>query len=177
MSVLGKRYAEGLARVAREQDHLRDFLRELKQIRIVFDDNPEIMTFMRDPGVALERKKQMMHELFESSTYPAVISFLDVLLDAGRIRYFNEVVDEYRYIANHKEKVFHVEIYTPYELTQDEYDRITEQERLRIGANEMRTEVIIDPSIRGGIVVRVGDFKYDYSLNGAIEDLREYLKQ
>jgi F-type H+-transporting ATPase subunit delta len=97
-----------------------------------------------------------------------------LLLRRGRIEDLPRVAAEYRRLDDRRQGITHATATSASELTQDEIRELTARLEQSTGGR-IALDVEVDPSLLGGLVVRVGDRLIDGSVRGRLERLRNQL--
>jgi F-type H+-transporting ATPase subunit delta len=103
-----------------------------------------------------------------------VLNLIVLLLRRGRIELLPRVAQEFARLDDLRNRVIHAAAISAAPMGPDEVRALTARlEQLSGGRVELATDV--DPSILGGIVVRLGDRLIDGSVRGRLERLRSKL--
>jgi F-type H+-transporting ATPase subunit delta len=84
------------------------------------------------------------------------------------------VAAEYRRLDDRRQGITHATATSASELTQDEIRELTARLEQSTGGR-IALDVEVDPSLLGGLIVRVGDRLMDGSVRGRLERLRNQL--
>lgn len=141
-----------------------------------------------DIGALVERARRMLdqkqlplssrielvvHAVGTSISRP-VLNLVLLLLRRGRIEDLPRVAAEYRRLDNRRQGITEATATAAAPLTPDEVRALTARlEQFTGGRVEL--DVQVDPSLLGGLVVRVGDRLIDGSVRGRLERLRNQL--
>ena len=170
--VSGKRYAQAIFELAREQDQVDQWSVDLDLVDQVVQD-PEFRTFLNHADVPLEQKRQAVDAVLRD-VHPTVRNMLHVLVSRGLADSVIGLRDSYTELldAHHGRQRVGVTSAVPLEDTQ--LERIT-----RFISDITRREVVIttqvDESIMGGIVIQIGDQLLDGSTRSKLEGLRNQM--
>jgi F-type H+-transporting ATPase subunit delta len=82
---------------------------------------------------------------------------------APRGRTIERVLDDYAQLAAGRRERLIARVTSAVDLTDDQQERLGEALRREFG-REIRLEVVVDPSLLGGITVRIGDELIDGSV-------------
>ncbi len=135
------------------------------------DDSPELQMALTDPSLTAERKAALVHDLVGGSAAPATVSVLTHLGGNLRGRRPASAVEDLARQASDQRKQVLAEVRSAITLTDEQSTRLaaaltTLQGRL------VRLNVLVDPAVLGGIVVRVGDDVIDGSVATRLEQAR-----
>lgn len=168
-----RRYAEAVFDLAHEsgtQDQWKD---DLDVLANVAGDGgalgvlENIKTPMEDRLALLDRALTGMS--------PLVRNFARLLVSRRRLSLVPQIAQIYGEMLDQRNGVVRAEAITAVPLSEDERDAIVERLRAITGARDIRIESRIDPSIIGGLVVRVGDQLIDGSTRSRLVQLRRRL--
>jgi F-type H+-transporting ATPase subunit delta len=171
---VAKRYAEALFDVANTQGQVDAVEKELAGVVGVLEAHPALNNLLLTPSLSVEVKKQQITDLFGGRVSDIVLNFLKLLFDSRRQDAIIGINTEFvRLVDKARNRVkATVESATP--LTEEELQTLTE----KLGTNGQQVELTkkVNPSLIGGLKVRVGDRVFDYSVATRLERFRQTLK-
>jgi len=175
MEEIAQVYARALFEVAREQGKL-DLVREqIGQFADALDESGDLRVFFFSPYFSTEEKKDGLRRTVEGAD-PAIVNFLEALLERHRMPVIFRIRDEYGRLWDSENKLLPVQVTSAVGLDDATVksigDRIGEQTGQRV---ELTSTV--DPSILGGIVLRVGNSILDASIKHRLDQLRKHVAQ
>jgi F-type H+-transporting ATPase subunit delta len=148
---------------------------DLVAIRDAIASSPELTQLLDNPAFPARGKKDILLELATGSD-PLVRNLLQVLVDNGRLTALSDVVDVFSARVRDSEQQLEVELTTAVPVGADEADRL----RGRIAEASGKDVTLrrrVDPSVVGGIVLRIGDQLIDASVRGRLDGLRLALRK
>ncbi|ACB86394.1 ATP synthase F1 subunit delta [Natranaerobius thermophilus] len=173
--IIPKRYAEALFQLAKEREKINEITQSFNQLIERLRSNEEVFKLLSYPVVDIAEKKQVADEL-TADLEQEIRDYLKVLIDNKRTDELAEIHDTFLDLVRTEENRTLCEVKTPIPLDEDELKKI--QDLLaQMSEGEVEIETTTDESIIGGIVVRIGDRVFDYSLKGQLNSLREQLKK
>jgi len=175
MEEIARVYARALFEVATEQGKL-DLVREqLGQFADALNENGDLRVFFFSPYFSTEEKKDGLHRALLDAD-PAIVNFLETLLERHRMPVIFRIRDEFQRLWDAENKLLPVEVTSAVDLDaatgKSIGERIGEQTGQRV---ELTSRV--DPSILGGIVLRVGNSILDASIKHRLDQLRKHVAQ
>lgn len=173
-SPVARRYASALLQQA-DADGVTDRVdADVDLLRQAIADSRDFALLLRSPVVSRERKLAALRALLESRVQPVTLRFLGLMVDKRREGLFGEVIDAYRALRDARLGLVQAHVRTARAL--DAADERAVADRLsRLTGRKVRLAVTLDPSLVGGMVVRVGDTVYDGSVANRLASLRERL--
>jgi F-type H+-transporting ATPase subunit delta len=172
---VARRYAKALLDLAMRDDQVVEIGDQLQQHVELFQASGNLQAILWHPGVSVEVKTNVLKDILDQ-TQPAVLlrNFILLLLDKDRLRQFDLICQQYEQMANDRLGRVVVEVTTAVELDDDQQQAVT-QKLAEITQKEVRVETQVDPSIIGGLVVRINHTVLDGSLQGQLSRLRHEL--
>ena len=171
--VLAKRYAEAFLGFARDTIGMDKAIEELKNLKIVLFENPQLQQFLVNPEIAVADKGKAIDGIFKDNFSQQTRQFLKLLLEKGRIKYVIDICDYVRVTYSHGEAIEGV-LKTSYPLDLDLIQKIKSrfEERLQ---KKINLYLELDPDLLGGIQIRIGNAVIDGSVRRRIDELRRKL--
>ena len=167
-----KVYADALFELCVEENTLEETFEELKALRAIFDDNPELPQLLSSPSMGESDKHAVIDNIFKGRVMDTTFNFLCVLADHGRVRFFDKIEEVFHGLYNDKKGILEVEV-----VTSEPLGSALEQKLKAKLENKSGKSVVIkkkvDKSIIGGIIIRYSDSEIDGSLRKRLDDLRK----
>ncbi|TYR80168.1 F0F1 ATP synthase subunit delta [Priestia megaterium] len=173
-SVVAKRYALALFQLATEKQMIDEIQGQLEIVQQVFKDNPELLDVLTHPKITVERKKQFVHTAL-AELAPTVQNTIFLLLERHRIEIVEDIVAEYRFLANEVRGVADAIVYSVKPLTAEEEKAISESFASKVGKHTLNISNIVDKSLIGGVKLRIGNRIYDGSISSKLETIHRGL--
>ena len=168
-----RRYAEAAFEVAMRDDTVEAWRSELDTAASIVADE-RVGRMLANPALPLEQRVEMAKSIFGKSVDQPVLNLIGLMLRRGRIHELPQLAAEFRRLDNARQGITIATAISAAPLTEDEIRALTQRlEGLTGGRVEL--EVQVDPSLLGGLVVRVGDRMIDGSVRGRLERLRNQL--
>jgi F-type H+-transporting ATPase subunit delta len=167
-------YAEGLYSVARAEGDPGRVVDELFTFSRVLEGADELRDKLTDAHIPVTTRQQIIEDLLGVKAHPATASLVGMVVSTGRIRQLPAIVAamvELRARAGDKEVA---EVHSAVPLTDDQVSRLADALHKATG-KFVDVRVIVDESVKGGIVARVGDTVIDGSVRRRLEMLRNSL--
>lgn len=172
--VVAKRYAKALFELASERGIIAQVEEELEAVVAVLQNNADFKSLLQHPNVALSVKNDLLAKAFEGKVSDAVLNTLQLLVSRRREAILAALYVDYVKIANEALGQATATVYTPFALSEDNVQEIA-QHFGKVSGKKLRIQTVLEPSLLGGIQVRIGDRLYDGSLSGKLERLQKSL--
>lgn len=174
-STIAKRYARAFFEIAGEEKRYEEYYRELGRFSAVFRENKSLEEFLANPIFAQPDKKAVVESVLEKIRIsPLTANFLKLLADKRRIEILPDIEHCYRELMDNALKKARVTVKTALPLS-GELSRRLQSGLEELTGKEVEMTVLEEPSLIGGIVVRVGDTLYDGSIRAQLNNIRNLL--
>ncbi len=168
-----RRYAEAAFEVGLRDGTVERWRSELDAATIVIGDERAIGT-LSNPAIPIDQRSNAIAGLLKGTASGPVLNLIQLLLRRGRIEELPRVAAEFRRLDDRRNGITHATATSAAPLTPDEVRALTQRLEQSTGGT-IALDVQVDPSLLGGLVVRVGDRLIDGSVRGRLERLRNQL--
>ncbi len=134
--------------------------------------NAELIDALSDSRVPAERKQGIVDDLIGSRASKVTVAAINFVVAAGQARHLGEIATKLAELAAEAEGEVVAEVRAPLDLDADQLDRLTAALSKATG-KRVQVKVIVDPSVIGGVVAKVGDTVLDGSVQSRFTELRE----
>jgi F-type H+-transporting ATPase subunit delta len=168
-----RRYAEAAFEVAMRDGTLERWRTDLDLAAGTAGD-PRALGVLANPAIPIQRRTAALDEMLGTRVSKEAANLVRLLLRRGRIEQLPRVAAEFRRLDDERQGITHATATSATELTPDEVRQLTARLEQSTGGR-IALDVEVDPSLLGGLVVRVGDRLIDGSVRGRLERLRNQL--
>lgn len=174
--LVSKRYSNALFEVAFEQGQYEAVQDELSFVTACLNEEPKLYQLLKSPLISSDEKKEILSAIFKENVSKEVFNFLRIIIDKGRESYIESIVEEYRVLANKvKNKIDAVAI-TAVPMNELDLKKLQVNLSMSSGKN-IQLQNQVDPSVKGGVLVKIGDKVIDGTVKSRLENLKEQLSQ
>lgn len=161
---IGEVYARAFLASIQSDSQAEEILRQLGEfVKVVVERLPEFQTMLAAPRIPAEEKIGILDRVLGSRVHTLLLRFLKVIARHGRLDCLREIYAASRKLWNVGRGIVEVKVTTAQPLDQQVRSRIEESLTQKLkSAIEVRSHV--DPSLIGGIAIRVGDQVFDGSV-------------
>jgi len=138
------------------------------------DESPDLQLALTDPSVSAASKGALVRDLVGGSASPTTTALLSYAAGHLRGRRPAAAVEELARLASEQRRQVLAEVRSAIALDTEQATRLATA-LTRLQGRRVRVNVIVDPDVVGGIVVRVGDDVIDGSVSARLEQARRAL--
>lgn len=172
--VVSKRYAEALFQLGKEKGILDELRDQSLLVKKVFDENKELATFLTHPKVDLQSKKDFVAKAF-ASLQTELVNALKLLIDRNRIANVPDIADELVQLVNEENGIADATVYSVRQLTDAEKQQLSKSFSKHLNKKEIKINNVVDPSVIGGVKIRVGNTIYDGTISGKLHRIEQQI--
>ncbi|WP_298340658.1 ATP synthase F1 subunit delta [uncultured Algibacter sp.] len=165
------RYAKALLSLASDQNSAEAVNKDMKLIAETIADNKELSDMLHSPVVSSSDKKAVVLEVFKTSN-KLTINLVDTLVDNNRINILGYVASKYNDLFEASKGVQIATVTTAVALSADLKKQVLAKAKELTG-KKVEVENIIDESILGGFILRIGDVQYNASVANQLNKLKQ----
>jgi F-type H+-transporting ATPase subunit delta len=174
---VAKIYAQAIVEAADAAGCRREVLDELGLLaREVLPKVPEAVAVFSSPKISAEEKGRIIDRLAGNRMKPTTVNALHVLARHGRLGMLGAVVQAAERLADERDGKQQATFTTAVPLDTAEQSRIVGETEKALAAS-LKPRFVVDPTIIGGLVVRVGDTIYDQSVATGLTRISGHLNQ
>jgi F-type H+-transporting ATPase subunit delta len=168
-----RRYAEAAFEIALRDGTVDAWRSELAAAASLLADE-QIRPVLASPAVPIASRMEILTRVLVGTADGPVVNLISLLLRRGRIEQLPRVAAEFKRLDDLRQGITPATATTAAALEPAEVRALTERlEQFTGGRVEL--DIQVDPSLLGGLVVRVGDRLIDGSVRGRLERLRNQL--
>ncbi|MFC5047709.1 ATP synthase F1 subunit delta [Aquimarina hainanensis] len=167
------RYAKAVLSIAQDQKATQDVQNDMKTISETVENSPELRMLLNSPLVKNEVKRASLKEVFKGSG-ALTHKLFDVLLANKRVDQLDQVARQYSLLFDQLNNTQVATVTTAIPLDDALRTKVLAKVKELTG-NEATIENLIDESIIGGFILRVGDLQYNASIAHKLTSLKREL--
>lgn len=168
------RYAKAIISLAKDKGVTKEVNEDMKLINNTIDGTGDLRTFLKSPVIKDSIKKNALLEIFKDVN-GITSGMFNILMENNRLEILSQVTSKYMFLFNQMNNVQVAKVTTAFPLTPALETKI-QQKVKELTGNEAKIENIIDESIIGGFILRVGDIQYNGSVQAQLNNLKREFK-
>jgi len=177
LSMVAAQYAEAVLELAYKEGgeaQANTVLSDISLINQVNEGYPTFSLILDHPSITTEEKRKLLVSTFNGKVSDLGLRLLELLLDKRRLHLLKPIETQYHELLNQRKNILGATLSCADPLSEkavaDIKARLTEHlgRRLELAIN-------VDPSLIGGMVLRLGDQVLDGSIKGKLRNLERAL--
>ncbi|TCL72743.1 F0F1 ATP synthase subunit delta [Rhizobium sp. BK251] len=177
ISGVAERYASSLFELASEQGAVEAVTADLDRFQAMLDESDDLKRFVASPVFSAEEQLKAIAVIGEKAGFGALFaSFLKVVAGNRRLFALPGMMKSFRRIAARQRGEISAEVTSAHALTPAQENELRAALKSVTG-KDVAVVVTVDPSILGGLIVKVGSRQIDTSLRTKLSTLKLALKE
>jgi len=173
---LSGRYATALFELARDSKTLPQVEASLATVRQALDESADFRTLATSPLIGRDAAARAVAATAAALKLDATTAkFLGVLAQNRRLAQLPAIVRDFRRLAAQFRGETTAEIVSAHPLDTDQVEALRQQLRARVG-RDVNVDLAVDPSLLGGLVVKIGSQMIDSSIKTRLNSLAHAMK-
>lgn len=173
---LAGRYATALFELARGAKAIEQVEASLETVRAALADSADFARLAASPLVARKDAARAVAAVAQVLKLDAMTAkFLGVLADNRRLGQLPQVIRAFRALAANFRGEATAEVASAHPLSDDQVAALKQSLRQRVG-REVAVDLRVDPTLLGGLVVRLGSQMIDSSIKTRLNSLAQAMK-
>lgn len=173
--LISKTYGDALFELAVEQDKVDALLEEIGQLQQVLSENEEFGRLMNHPKIIKEEKIQVAKNVFEGRMSDELLGFLTIIISKDRYRDIEAILDYFIAEVKQYKGIGVATVTTAVPLREEQCRKIEQRLLDTTSYTKMEMNYLLDKSLIGGMVIRIGDRVVDSSISTKLNELQKEL--
>ncbi len=169
-------YANAVLSIAEAEEVLDDVVEELFVFAKTFEVNTELREALTDPELPHENKGALIDQLVGERANRHTANILRLIVEQGRARQLVRIVEEVAKLAAERRLRVVAEVRSAVPLDDARRARLAQALSTATGRT-VEVAIVLDRTVIGGVLTRVGDEVIDGSVRSRLEEAKEHLKE
>lgn len=167
-------YAQAVLAIGEAEGALADVEDELFRFAKAVEADTKLRDGLTDIAVPVENKKALLVDLLGQKASTHTVSLLSFIVEQGRARELGQIVDALIALAAERRQHAVAEIRSAVPLSDDQRAKL-QAALSRATGKDIEVKAIVDPTVVGGVVARVGDLVFDGSIKSRLQEAKSQL--
>jgi F-type H+-transporting ATPase subunit delta len=170
------RYAAALYALADEQHVLDAVVAEMDALGRLIDQSADLRRLLGSPLVDTATAQKAMHAVLSDQGFGKMVQdFVGVVVTNRRLSVLRLVVSTFAALVAEKRGIVVAQVETAHELT-DVQEQQLRARLIEAGYSNVELVKRVDPTLLGGLIVKIGARLYDTSLKSRLQRLQYAMK-
>lgn len=165
------RYAKAVLDLTKDSGTTDAVLNDMKSVVATLDQSKDLRLALQSPVVKLDDKRAILKEVFEG-TSKETAGLIDILVDNKRVDMLGLVASNFITLYNKSQGVQMATVTTAVAISPEIEVKVLAKVTELTGSKDVKLNNIIDESIVGGFILRVGDTQYNASIASQLGKLK-----
>jgi F-type H+-transporting ATPase subunit delta len=174
MSDVIRGYGQALFQIARAEGALESVEDELFRFARILENETELRQGLTDPALPPEQRGKMITELLGSKATPHTVNLIAFVVQQGRARELTKIIDSLVEMAAEERNKAVAEVRSAVPLDESQREKLKDA-IARATGKQVELKVLVDPTVIGGLLVRVGDQVFDGTVRRRLEMAKEHI--
>ena len=174
--IIAERYAAALFELADQSHALDQIAQNLEALKQLLAQSPELRAALRNPLFDSAQQGAAIAEIAkQAGLQPLILKFLGVLARNRRLFALEAIADAFLAELASRRGELTVDVGSAHPLTAEQTARLAEKLNQTLAA-KVRINAKVDPSLLGGLVVKIGSKLIDSSIRTKLLGLERMMK-
>lgn len=167
-------YAQALFSVSEKQGNTAEVLDSLEQLVHLYRRNAQFRFVLLSKRIKREKKMQIVRSALDGKVLGIALELMDVLFEREGIIHLADITGKFSRLVSESKEFAEILVELPHEPEQDEMDGLKQSLEQNL-KKELKFEVIVNPHMIGGMVLRVDNRIIDGSLKTQLDKVKKHL--
>ena len=170
-----QRYSLALYELSREANSLVDIEKYSSAILNLIEKNKDFNNFIKDPTENQENLISVINKISETFKVNDLLkNFMTFLIKKRRFFYLEKVLSDFIEVCSKARGEIKAELFSAKELNETDISKIKEELSQNFGA-KIQLNYKFDPSLIGGLVLKVGSTMVDNSIKNKLQQIQKQM--
>jgi F-type H+-transporting ATPase subunit delta len=166
------RYAQALFDLAIERNEIEEARRDMKLIATVCSQNEDLISMLKSPVINSDKKTGVIRQLFGNQIGKLSLSFVEIIIRKRREAHLYPIVSTFEDLYLDYRKIIKATVTSAEPLSAGTRESLLQLLESQSASKIVLSEVV-DPSILGGLIVKVKNQLFDDSIKQKLQLLRK----
>ncbi len=174
-NITSERYALALYELAKEGSELDKTETEVKGLKQLITSSPDFKNMISDPTISREIQSKVMETIGNKFNFSATFKkFLGFISSKGRLFFLEKISDNFLNLISKNKGEIIANLVSSKELSNQDL-QIIEKDLAENFKSKIKINYKFDPSLIGGLVIKVGSIMIDASLKNKLKRLEKIM--
>ena len=166
------RYARSLMDLSLERSVVDAVYEDMGLLAATCAGSRDLLVLLNSPVVKADKKEKVLDRIFAGKIGTITNAFIGILVRKGREALLPQVAAAFTELFKQHKGIVTAEVTSAVPLTDNARKRVVELATAKHPGRSIELVEKVDPSLIGGLTIRIGDEQYDGSVSRRLSDLR-----
>lgn len=168
-------YAEALFKVVQAEGELDRVEDELFRFGKLLETNHELKQVLADQSIERAQREKVLEDLLSGKVSPHTLGLISFIVGQGRARHLPQILEQLSTLAAEARQSVVAEVRSAIPLDEDQRAQL-EKALSKATGKTVTVKALVDPSVVGGVVAKVGETVIDGTIRRRLEQLKEQVR-
>ena len=166
---IARRYAKAWLEAGSDNQQTKSDIENLKGL---IEKNPGIITFFENPLISIEEKQQLIQDKFAPALSKTSGNILKLMAESNRLNTLAYVISAYEELQHQQDGIAQAQLIVPTAIPDKLIEKLKTQIKKHYAYNEVNVEVIEEPEILAGAILKINGQQIDGSYRSKLKQLQ-----
>ena len=172
VSPVAYRYARSLMQLAQERHEVEAVREDMLLVASACAKSPDLRVMLKSPVIKSDTKDKVLGRIFGGQIGHMTERFIAILVRKGREEILPEIAEGFQNVYRKEHDILVAEVMSAVSLNEESRSQVKKMAEERHPGKSILLKESVDPSLIGGVVIRIGDEQIDTSVSRRLNDLR-----
>lgn len=168
-------YGDALFELAVEENCVDAFWQEIIGVKKTLRMNEDFMRLLNHPGIIKEEKLDLISRIFSGQVSEEIVGFLRIIVIKNHEKEIPGILDAFIHRVREYKGIGTVHVTSAVPLDDSQKKELTDKLIATTRYTAFDVDYQVDPSLLGGMVIRIGERIVDSSLKTQLQNVRRQL--
>ena len=166
-------YSQALFELASDNNLINDIEIQVSSILALINNSKDFKELIKDPTNKIEDQLKVINTISNQFKFNELLKkFLGFLVSKRRFFYVEKILNDFLFICSNARGEIQAELSAAKNLNENEIDNIKNELSSTFGSN-IKLEHKYDPSLIGGLIIKVGSTMIDTSIKNKLQQIEK----
>ncbi|MCR5149441.1 MAG: ATP synthase F1 subunit delta [Eubacterium sp.] len=166
-------YGLALFEAAKEEGRLEEHYEEAEAIVKIISANPDFKKVLVHPDIKVEEKLQIIDNAFGGKADEIFSRTMKLAVTKGHSAYIEKILRVFIDRVMEELKIGKADVSSAVPLTEEQKDKVMKKLLQTTGYKKINIHYIVDKTLIGGVIIKIGDRVVDSSVKTSLETMRK----
>ncbi|WP_167957721.1 ATP synthase F1 subunit delta [Anaerosporobacter faecicola] len=174
--LVSKTYGEALFELALEDGTLDTIIEEVTVTKQAIAENGDLLKLLNHPKIDKEEKVSVIENIFKGRVSDTLVGFLVIIVQKDRYNELSAIFEYFLAKVREYKNIGVASVTSAVILTEEQKEQVKQRLLQTTKYSQFEVTYLVDKSIIGGLVIRIGDRVVDSSIRTKLQMLAKDLR-